>query len=207
MRHHNVLPCARNRYETNATLSPLEDHLHELNWVLSQTFGTGIMAQLRSRFIHDGPRSKALLQRWIGWFRKYQGILSQDFVTLSLTTSCTNKTQPTMKCSLNASTGIDAIIHHASPGIRSDFPERAMVLAWNPAQVAFSGSLTAPLYYSGLTHAAGVRAVGVSYLGATPVQTPLSHTNSVDLAIELGPREFTWIVIGNAVAPPQKRPA
>jgi hypothetical protein len=36
-------------WDTNATLSPLEEHLPELNWVLSQTFGTGIMAQLRSR--------------------------------------------------------------------------------------------------------------------------------------------------------------
>jgi hypothetical protein len=182
-------------YDTNATLAPLEEHLSELNWALSQTFGTGVMAQLRSRKLYDGPQSKALLKRWISWFRKYQGILSQDFVTLSLTTSCVNKTKPTMRCSLDPSIGIDAIIHHGSPGIRADFPERAMVMVWNPAQVAFKGSLAAPLYYSGLTHAAGVRTVGVSYAGATPVRVPLPSTNSVDLDIQLGPRELTWIVI------------
>jgi hypothetical protein len=184
-------------YDTNATLTPLEEHLPELNWVLSQTFGTGIMPQLRSRYLYDGPQSKALLQWWVSWFRKYHGILSQDFVTLSLTTSCVHETQPTMQCSLNPSTGIDAIIHHGSPGIRTDFPERAMVMVWNPAQVAFNGSLAAPLYYSGLTHAAGVSAVSVSYAGAKPVRVPLSRTNSVDLEIQLGPRELMWVVIGH----------
>ena len=182
-------------YQTNATLTPLEEHLSEVNWVLSQTFGTGIMAQLRSRFLYDGPKSKALLGQWIAWFRKYQGILSQDFVTLALTTNCVNETQPTMRCSLDPSTGIDAIIHHGSPGIRSDFSERAMVMVWNPSQFAFTGPLTAPLYYSGLTHAAGVRTVGVSYEGATPDRVPLAKSDSVDLKVQLGPRELTWIVI------------
>ena len=91
-----------------------------------------------------------LLQRWISWARKYQGILSQDFVTLSLTTSCVNETKPTLKCSLDPSTGIDAIIHHGSPGIRTDFSERAMVMVWNPSQVAYNGSITGEgsLYHS-----------------------------------------------------------
>eukprot|EP00040_Diaphanoeca_grandis_P013675 m.69130 g.69130 ORF g.69130 m.69130 type:complete len:822 (-) comp24054_c0_seq2:107-2572(-) len=184
-------------YLTNATLTPLEEHLPELNWVLSQTFGTGVMAQLRSRYLYDGPQSKTLLQWWISWFRKYQGILSQDFVTLSLTTSCINETQPTMQCSLDPSIGIDAIIHHGSPAIRSDFSERAMVMVWNPAQVAFNGTLTASLYYSGLTHAAGVSTVSVSYEGGTPKHVPLSTANSVDLFIQLRPRSLTWIVIGD----------
>jgi hypothetical protein len=182
-------------YLTNATLAPLEEHLPEINWVLSQTFGTGVMPQLRSRYLWDGPKSKALLAKWIGWFRKYQGILSQDFVTLSLTTSCVNETQPTMQCTLNASTGIDAIIHHGSPGIRTDFAERGMVMVWNPAPVAFNGTLAAPLYYAGLTRAASVRSVGVSYEGAEIERVPLSTSNSVDLNVQLGPRQLTWIVI------------
>jgi len=182
-------------YLTNATLTPLEEHVQELNWMLSQTFGTGVMPQLRSRYLYDGPQSKAVLQRWIAWFRRYSGIVSQDFVTLSLTTSCVNETQPTMKCSLDPATGIDAIIHHGSPGIRADFAERAMVMVWNPAEIRFNGTLAAPLYYSGLTHAAGVRAVRVSYEGATPVEVPLRHDNSVELSIALEPRTFTWIVV------------
>lgn len=183
-------------YVTNATLAPLEAHLDEINWVLSQTFGTGIMAQLRSRYLYDGPQSKALLQRWISWSRRYKGILSQDFVTLSLATSCVNKTQPTMQCALNPSVGIDAIIHHGSPKIRSDFEERALIMVWNPAAVAsFNGSLTAPLYYSGLTHATGALTVSVSYEGAAPHRMPLSKNSSVDIPIHLGPRGLTWIVI------------
>jgi len=70
-----------------------------------------------------------------------------------------------------------------------------MVMVWNPAQTAFNGSLTAPLYYSGLTHAAGASTVGVSYAGATPVRVALTTTNAVQLEIQLGPRELTWIVI------------
>ena len=183
-------------YQTNATLAPLEEHLSELDWVLSQTFGTGIMAQLRSRYLYDGPNSKALLQKWIKWMRKYQGILSQDFVTLSLTTTCVNETNPTMKCTFNATTGIDAIIHHGSQGIRTDFSERAMIMVWNPAPVTYVGTLAAPLYYSGLTGAAGVHTVGVSKEGGAIVRTPLEEPgNSVTLDIELGPRELTWIVI------------
>jgi hypothetical protein len=182
-------------YQTNATLTPLEEHLPELNWVLSQTFGTGTMAQLRSRYLYDGPQSKALLQQWISWFRKYSGILSQDFITLSLTTSCTNQTKPWVQCSLDPSTGIDAIVHHGSRGLRKDFPERAMVMVWNPSQVPFNGNLIVPLYYSGLTQAAGAKSAGVSYAGAEAVRYQLSEADSVDLKIQLGPRELTWIVI------------
>jgi hypothetical protein len=204
MPYHNVqhnaadpvhwMPCYG--HQTNATLTPLERHLPELEWALSQTFGTGIMAQLRSQYLYDGPESKAVLQRWIRWARRYQGILSQDFVTLSLTTSCVNETQPTMRCSLDPSIGVDAIIHHGSPAIRSDFAERAMVMVWNPSERTFNGSLAAPLYYAGLTRAAGVNTVGVSHEGGAPVRVALlPSTDSVDLILKLGPRELTWIVI------------
>ena len=99
-----------------------------------------ILEYSHTRCLSSSP--SPLLQRWISWARKYQGILSQDFVTLSLTTSCVNETKPTLKCSLDPSTGIDAIIHHGSPGIRTDFSERAMVMVWNPSQVAYNGSIT-----------------------------------------------------------------
>ena len=68
-------------------------------------------------------------------------------------------------------------------------------MVWNPAEVAFNGSLTAPLYYSGLTHAAGVSTVGVSFEAAPAVRVPLSKADSVELRVQLGPRELTWIVI------------
>ena len=51
------------------------------------------------------------------------------------------------------------------------------------------------VYYSDLTHAAGVSTVGVSFEGAPAVRVPLTKANSVDLKIQLGPRELTWIVI------------
>jgi hypothetical protein len=61
--------------------------------------------------------------------------------------------------------------------------------------VPFNGSLAVPLYYSGLTHAAGVRTVSVSNEEGTPYNVSLQKSNSVDLDIRLGPRELTWIVI------------
>jgi hypothetical protein len=72
-----------------------------------------------------------------------------------------------------------------------------MIMVWNPAQVKYNGSLTPSLYYSGLSHAAGVKTVGVSREGGTAVRHLLSKTNTIDLKIELGPRELTWIVIGD----------
>ena len=71
-----------------------------------------------------------------------------------------------------------------------------MIIVWNPAQVSFNGTLSAPMSYSGVTHASGCASGDISFKGSTPIEVPLTNTNSVDIDIKLGPREFTWIVIG-----------
>ena len=58
-------------YDSVATLSPLEDHVNEIEWALSSTWGIGAFALVRSVKLYDGPKSLAAIQKWTAWTKKY----------------------------------------------------------------------------------------------------------------------------------------
>ena len=53
-----------------ATLSPLEEHVNEIEWALSTIWGSGAFALLRATKMYDGPQSRAMVQKWIAWTRR-----------------------------------------------------------------------------------------------------------------------------------------
>ena len=75
-------------YESSATLEPLDEHLTELEWSLSQQYGIGIYHNLRGYRAYQSEASKAVMLKWIQWFKRYRTILTTDFQTLQCATSC-----------------------------------------------------------------------------------------------------------------------
>ena len=131
--------------ESTATLEPLEEHVLELEWTLSQTFGTGIFTNLRGVRLAGGPLSTAAVTKWVTWFKKYRTILTADFATLLVSTTCWGSaaTQPTSTCNVS---GADAILHWAPAGFYGDINERALAVVWNPLNATIANlSLTLPL--------------------------------------------------------------
>jgi hypothetical protein len=181
-------------YDSAATLSPLEEHVPEIEWALSSLWGTGASAQVRGRVLWDGPRSEAAFKKWVGWAKRYRRVLSAESATIAHGTVCWGKAQllPNSTCTLG---GLDAIVHRAPKHYYSDVEERALAMVWNPTSATIATTLQAPLYYTGLSRARGTSAVRVSQEGGAAAAVPLGANDSVALAVDLAPRTFTWFVI------------
>lgn len=185
-------------YDSVATLSPLESHLDELDWALSQSFAIGVWVNIRGRYLWDGPKSEAIVKKWFAWAKRYRRVLSSETITLSNATSCwgSEPILPNRTCSFNATAGVDAVLHRAPLGLFPGVEERALAYVWNPQTVRWKGQLSANLYYTGLSRTAGTEYVDVSVEGGTPSRVKLGSDDDVTLNIDLPPRGMTWFVIG-----------
>ena len=151
-----VLPDNPNKWspvvglESTATLEPLENHTVELEWALSQTFGTGIFTNIRGYRLYGGPLSEAIMIKWITFAKKYRTILVTDFLTLQCGTTCwgPGSTYPNGTCTV---TTWDGILHRAPKQFYSDISERGLAMIWNPLNTSLTNvNITLPLYYAGL---------------------------------------------------------
>ena len=180
-------------YDSTATLSPLEDHLVEIEWALSTYFGTGAFANMRAHKLWDGPNSKKLVKQWIAWAKHYRRVLSAESTTLRHGTVCwTGEPTPDSHCN---HTGLDAVLHRAPAAYYADIEERALAMVWNPTRFQINTTIPAPLYYAGLSHARGVHAVNLSWEGHDAAVVPLGANDTIMLSVALAPRTFTWFVV------------
>jgi hypothetical protein len=190
-------------YETVGTLCQgrCEDHTKEIEWALSGMWGTGAFPMIRSTKLWDGPKSKAMISKWINWQKKYRRVLSAEFVTLAHGNSCWGRSELNISkgaagefgggCTAD---GLDAVLHRAPKHYYPDIVERGLAMVWNPTNRSVTQTLQATLYYSGLTSTVD-KAVMVSQEGAEAKALPLGAGDAVGLTVSLGPRELTWFVI------------
>lgn len=227
----------------------MEDHLNEMEWALAQAWGTGSFPQLRGKVLWDGPKSEAMLKKWVGWAKRYRRVLSSETATLANGTVCWGRgmsmdsadderrdpmhrglhyynggdddgngdgdgdgsrsrgpgggrrgggglfagdPSPTASCT---SSGLDAVLHRAPKHFYGDVDERGLAMVWNPTGGNITTTLSAPLYYAGISKAAGASAAMLSHEGSIPVRVPLGADDTIRLPIKLGPRQLTWFVI------------
>ena len=63
-----------------AMFEPLESHLLEYEWALAQYMGYGVAACYRGNVLYDGPKSQAIVKKWVSFFKQYRDILISDIV-------------------------------------------------------------------------------------------------------------------------------
>ena len=177
--------------QSTATLEPLEEHVLELEWALSQSFGTGIFVNFRGSRMAGGPRSAAAVAKWVAWFKRYRQVLGADFVTLQAGTVCwgAGATQPTSACTLSS---WDGILHRAPAGFYPDIAERGLAVLWNPLNVSLTANISLPLTYAGL---AQPQRVLVRREEGPPTAYALDASNSVQFAAQLLPLGITYFVV------------
>lgn len=178
--------------QSTATLEPLEDHVLELEWALSQSFGTGIYVNFRGSRLFAGPASKAAVTKWVAWFKRYRDVLGTDFVTLGAGTTCwgAGATTPTSTCTV---TGWDAVLHRSPAALYPDVRERGLAVVWNPLNVTTACTLTLPLYYAGLDAPAVAR---VRQEEGEPSALPVGVGGNVTLPeVALAPLSITYFVV------------
>jgi hypothetical protein len=97
---------------------------------------SGAQVWVRGHRLYDGPRSKAMLAKWMAWYRKYGDIIHGDIIHLK---------RPDGR-------DLDYYLHVDPRG-----KHKGMLLVFNPLDRELSKTLDLPLYYTGLTGTAKIR--------------------------------------------------
>ena len=152
-----------------ATLEPLAEHLDAYQAHLVQNLGYGVQACYRGPRLYDTEATRALVTRWVGWYRKYRDILNSDVIHIR---------RPDGR-------DLDAVLH-ANPAL----PQKGFLLVFNPTDAEIARPLAVPLYYTGLTDTARVReGEGPS----RPVSIYRDYRAVIDVRVPAN--GFAWYVI------------
>ncbi|MCL6267107.1 NPCBM/NEW2 domain-containing protein [Flagellimonas myxillae] len=119
-----------------ATLEPLNEHLDAYESHMMQNYGSGVQACYRGPRLYDTPKTKAVVQKVIDWYKEYRRILNSDIIHLK---------RPSGK-------DWDGFMH-VNPRLK----EKGLVMMFNPTDEEMTRTVKLPLYYTGLTHNAKVR--------------------------------------------------
>ena len=63
-----------------ATIEPLDEHLDHYERMLVSNLALGVQACYRGPRLYDTPRTQAMVQRWVSWFKAHRDILESDLV-------------------------------------------------------------------------------------------------------------------------------
>ncbi|MCK6500515.1 MAG: hypothetical protein L6Q38_13660, partial [Nitrospira sp.] len=119
-----------------ATIEPLREHLPAYEQHLANNFGAGVQACWRGPRLYDSDETKALVRKWVAWFKSYRDILESDILHVR---------RPDGR-------DIDYLVH-----VNPTLQRRAFAMIHNPLTVEVEREVMLPLYYAGLTDTARVR--------------------------------------------------
>ena len=112
-----------------ATIEPLKEHLPHYGQRLANLFGAGVQACYRGPQLYDAPETKALVEKWVSFYKKHRQILDGDIIHIR---------RPDGR-------DYDAILHVDPTGI-----EKGLLMIYNPLNEAITRKLDVPVYYTGL---------------------------------------------------------
>lgn len=152
-----------------ATIEPLNEHLDHYETRLRNLFGAGVQACYRGPRLYDTDETKKLVAGWVAFYKKYRAILDSDIIHLR---------RPDGR-------DWDGIMH-VNPALK----QKALVSVYNPMDHAIKRTIKLPLYYTGLTKSAYVKARDMH--GKTH---SLARDYSIQLEIEIPAKGYNWYVI------------
>ena len=112
-----------------ATIEPLKEHLPHYGQRLANLFGAGVQACYRGPQLYDAPETKALVTKWVTFYKKHRSVLDGDIIHLR---------RPDGQ-------DFDAILHVDPMG-----QEKGLVMVYNPLNTTITRRLEIPVYYTGL---------------------------------------------------------
>ncbi len=152
-----------------ATIEPLVKHLDVYDAILGQNFGLGVQACYRGPRLYDSGETKAVVKKWVDFYKKYRDILESDLIHIRRADG----------------RDLDCMMH-----INPRLKHKALAMVFNPLQRKVMKSLTLPLYHTGLTETASLR-----QQEGPPQTLKLDRKYNVELPVELAPRSATWFVV------------
>jgi hypothetical protein len=152
-----------------ATLEPLAEHLDAYGAHLAQNFGSGVQACYRGPRLYDTDETKALVRKWVDFYKKYRDILDSDIIHVR---------RPDGR-------DLDCILH-VNPRLK----HKGLAMVYNPLNHMVARKLKLPLYYTGLRKRARIREQE-----GKPKRYKLDRKYNVEIPITIAPNAVTWFVI------------
>jgi hypothetical protein len=152
-----------------ATLEPLSEHLDAYGAHLAQNFGSGVQACYRGPRLYDAEQTKALVKKWVDFYKEYRDILDSDIIHVR---------RPDGR-------DIDCILH-----VNPQLERKGLAMVYNPLDRTVKKQLKLPLYYTGLNKAASIR----EQRGKSR-KYELDREYNVEIQVNIAPRGVTWFVV------------
>ena len=147
----------------------LSEHLDAYGAHLAQNFGSGVQACYRGPRLYDTEQTKALVKKWVDFYKEYRDILDYDIIHIR---------RPDGR-------DIDCILH-VNPQLR----RKGLAMVYNPLDREVKRQLKLPLFYKGLIKAARVR----EQRGKNK-KYRLDREYKIEIPVSIAPRGVTWFVI------------
>jgi hypothetical protein len=152
-----------------ATIEPLKDHLPHYEQRLADLFGAGVIACYRGPRLFDTAETKAVVQRWVDFYKQHREVLNADILHLRRADG----------------RDLDYLLHVNPPG-----REKGLLMVYNPLETEVRKTLRIPLYYTGKTSTASVRE------GDGPAaEFELDRQYCIGLPVRVAAKGVTWFVI------------
>ncbi len=155
-----------------ATIEPLCEHLDHYEARLADLFGAGVQACYRGPRIYDTDETKALVKKWISFYKQHREVLDSDMIHLR---------RPDGR-------DWDGFVHVNPLG-----KEKGLAFFYNPLDEAITREIRVPLQYAGLSKKARV-----SVEGAAPTTIQLDRSETATLKVTIPARKRTWLLFTSA---------
>ena len=119
-----------------ATIEPLDQHLDHYELMLAGNLGFGVQACYRGPRLYDTEETKALVKKWVDFYKQHREILESDLIHLRRADG----------------RDLDYMLH-----VNPQLEEKGLLMIFNPLDQTVSKTIKVPLYYTGLTDKASIR--------------------------------------------------
>jgi hypothetical protein len=150
-------------------VEPLCDHLDVYEAHLAQNFGSGIQCCYRGSRLYDTDATRAVVKRWVDFYKKHRPILDSDIVHVRRADA----------------RSIDCMMH-VNPRLK----QKGLAMVFNPLGHPVKTTLTLPLYYTGLSDTAVIRQEP-----GQAARYKLDRQYNVEVPIEMAPGGVASLVI------------
>jgi hypothetical protein len=152
-----------------ATIEPLAEHLDAYEAHLANNLGAGVQACYRGPRLYDTDETKAVVKRWVGFFKRYRDILESDIIHVRRADG----------------RDIDCILH-----VNPQLKIKGLAMVYNPLTRPVERNLKLPLYYTGLADTARIREKE-----GTPRPCQLDRHYNVTIPLTLPAHSNTYLII------------
>jgi hypothetical protein len=152
-----------------ATIEPLEEHLDHYERMMMGNLALGVQACYRGPRLYDTDRTKAMVQRSVGWFKAHRDILESDLIHGRRADA----------------RDLDWMLH-----VNPKLKEKGMLVVFNPLNQPVQKTLRVNLYYTGLTRTARVR-----FQDQKAKTIKLNRDYTIELPVQVPAQGMSWYVV------------